>query len=120
MGLAGEGRKGQAMEASEEDWRAAARHKGGVTMNKRSETAKDISNVEAWAEIIGDMLHHVPPELRVTRPLHARAQASVRSVQISAGGRYRRPSAECRLARPLPAHPGSAAAAEHWAGAAGS
>src|SRR5262249_17273067 len=28
------------------------------------ETDHDIENVEAWAEIIGDLLHHVPPDKR--------------------------------------------------------
>jgi hypothetical protein len=31
----------------------------------KSETDRDIENVEAWAEIIGDVLYHVPPDKRV-------------------------------------------------------
>jgi hypothetical protein len=30
----------------------------------KSETDRDIENVEAWAEIIGDVLYHVPPDRR--------------------------------------------------------
>jgi hypothetical protein len=31
---------------------------------KFAETDKDIENVEAWAEIIADLLHHAPPDKR--------------------------------------------------------
>jgi hypothetical protein len=33
-------------------------------MSRKSETDEDISNVEAWAEVIEDLLHSVPPQLR--------------------------------------------------------
>jgi hypothetical protein len=29
-----------------------------------AETDKDIENVEAWAEVVADLLHHVPPDKR--------------------------------------------------------
>jgi hypothetical protein len=37
-----------------------------VTAVKTSETEKDIANVEAWAEIIADVLWHVPQDKRLT------------------------------------------------------
>jgi hypothetical protein len=36
-------------------------------MNK-PKTNRDIENVEAWAEIIADILHHVPPDKRASTP----------------------------------------------------
>jgi hypothetical protein len=34
-------------------------------MNRQSETEQDVRNVEAWAEVIKDMLCHVPSDLRL-------------------------------------------------------
>ena len=31
----------------------------------KSETDRDIENVEAWAEVVADLLYHVPPDKRV-------------------------------------------------------
>jgi hypothetical protein len=55
----------------------------------KAENREDIENVDAWAEVIGDLLHHVPSERRSAAPALASKNEEAKRKEYEANDGWR-------------------------------